>query len=149
MSCKPGSNTSEQDHLYSEANTKREEENSHGGQLAAEPFLNRLAAALALDTAIEQTQTDANREPHNRRNNACQYKTRKHEPTRNQTRVAHGSITHRGNHTVSLGHARPPGGTPSVGDPGATARRHVALCVDPGSNIQLPLVPVRSWWHHT
>ena len=43
-------------------------------QLAAEPFLNRLAAALALDTAIEQTQTDTNREPHNCRNDACQYK---------------------------------------------------------------------------
>jgi hypothetical protein len=39
-------------------------------QLVADPFLNRLAATFALDTAIEQTQTDTKREPHNRRNNA-------------------------------------------------------------------------------
>jgi hypothetical protein len=39
-------------------------------QLVAEPFLNRLAATFALDTAIEQTQTDTKREPHNRRDNA-------------------------------------------------------------------------------
>jgi len=39
-------------------------------QLAAQPFFNRLAATFALDTAIEQTQADTKREPHNRRNNA-------------------------------------------------------------------------------
>jgi hypothetical protein len=38
-------------------------------KLAAKPFLNRLAATFALDAAIKQTQTDAKREPYNRRNN--------------------------------------------------------------------------------
>ena len=49
---------------------REEGKNRYEAQLAAEPFLNRLAAAFALDTAIEQTQTDAKREPHNRRDNA-------------------------------------------------------------------------------
>jgi hypothetical protein len=65
----------------------------------------------------------------------------------NQKRVAHGSITHRGNHIGSPGHARPPAGTPSAGDPGVTARRHAALYEDPGSNRQLPVV--RLWSRHT
>lgn len=113
-------------------------------QLVAQAFLNRLAAAFALDTAIEQTQTDTKREPHNCRDNAYEHKARKREPLRNQKRVAHGSITHLGNHTASHGHVRPPGGTPSAGDPGVTAKQHAALCVDPGSNIQLPVVRVQS-----
>ena len=53
--------------------TKREKEKTIMDlicKLAAQPFFNRLAAAFALDTAIEQTQTDTKREPHNRRNNA-------------------------------------------------------------------------------
>jgi hypothetical protein len=66
--CKPSSNTSAQDHLYESGTQSGKKKNDC--QLAAEPFLNRLAAAFALDTAIEQTQTNTKREPHNRRNNA-------------------------------------------------------------------------------
>lgn len=55
--------------------------NNHRAQLAAEPFFNGLAAAFALDTAIEQTKTNTKREPHNRRNNAYQYKAHKRKHT--------------------------------------------------------------------